>query len=189
MLKKIHSVSIDYLESVLKYDPETGVLTWKDRPESAFSCRRAWAAWRSRFYGLPAGTSMTKNGYKQIRINKQTYLVHRVVWALFYKTWPAAEVDHINRDKLDNRITNLRDATHSTNVRNRAKANSNNSLGLMGVRWHRSMRKYEARAVIEGKLLHIGFFDDPVLANSEYMKAKDLSLLELQNKFIAEDRA
>lgn len=72
--------------------------------------------------GTPAMTSANRHGYLRGRFNQQYYRAHRVVWFLFYGEWPYFEIDHINRDRTDNRIHNLRDVTHKTNCNNRDRS-------------------------------------------------------------------
>ncbi len=87
---------LETLRQVLAYDPETGALTWRvDRNEQV----RA---------GAPAG-SPKGNGYIQVHLGPRRLLVHRVAWALHHGADPGPLlVDHINRDRSDNRICNLR---------------------------------------------------------------------------------
>lgn len=97
--------SIEELTHLFEYDDSKGVLIWK--------------TWNRRIpKGVEAG-SVKSNGYSQIRINGKIYLTHRLIWKIHYKTDPLLEVDHIDHDKLNNRISNLRELSHKDNCLNR----------------------------------------------------------------------
>lgn len=103
---------------------------------------------------------------------QQTTFLHRVVLAraigrvLKRHEYP----DHINRDPLDNRRSNLRLATRSENARNR-NAQSNNVSGYKGVGWHKRSRKWRAFITLNRKQRHIGHFDKAEDAARAYDKA------------------
>src|SRR5678815_1371348 len=86
----------------LSYDAETGNLRWKVRPTTNVAV------------GDIAGCA-DHRGYRLVRLDRKLHLVHRVAWALHYGAWPAVEIDHINLDKGDNRIANLRLALRAQN--------------------------------------------------------------------------
>jgi len=112
-------LTLEFLKSILHYDPETGIWTYLvDRGRNGKK-------------GSVAG-SLTHDGYWRILVNKKQYLSHRL--AFFYITgeWPKELVDHKDTDKLNNKWENLREATSSENNRNK-KVTSRNSTGLKGV--------------------------------------------------------
>lgn len=94
------------LRATLLYDPDTGVFT------RAIS-RGSYAV------GTIAG-SLNKSGYWQIGVCGRTYTAQRLAWYYAHGEWPDDDIDHINRDKLDNRLINLRVVSRSENLRNRA---------------------------------------------------------------------
>lgn len=98
--------SICRLEELLSYCPATGILIWKVR-------RGAKAA------GSVAGTN--DKGHINVIVDYEHYPAHRIAWALYYKEWPNAEIDHINRVRSDNRISNLRLASRTEQLRNRSE--------------------------------------------------------------------
>ena len=110
-------------------------------------------------------------GYRKIRLNGKNYLVHRIVWLMVHGKFAIDGIDHINGNKLDNRISNLREATNGQNLQNLIKAMSNNKLGLLGVRLHKHGR-FQARITLNGKVKYLGYFDTPEDAHDAYLKEK-----------------
>ena len=138
------------IKDLLNYDPETGKLYWKDRPDDSFASRRAASIFRAKSVGKEAFTATTKNGYRFGRIYDKGYLAHRVIWAIVHGEWPEKDVDHINRDRSDNRLSNLRAATRSQNNINRSLSPS------CGVR--QRGRRWAARIVVDGQEKRLGQF-------------------------------
>ncbi len=112
-----------------------------------------------------------KKGYTRIKYEEQIYVVHRLIWKWWYGYDPE-EIDHLNGDKQDNRIDNLRNVNTQANNRNRPKQN-NNTSGFTGVNWHKQSGKWRARVAIE-KAIHIGSYDTP----QEAKEARDEFLKE-----------
>lgn len=116
------------------YDPDSGLLFFKERNANEFSPAR-YSSHLKRI-GKPAG-SLNRDGYVKVLIDGIYHSAHRVIWLMHYGEWveyPAFEIDHINGDRADNRITNLRKVTKSENQRNAGKR-INNSSGVHGVNW------------------------------------------------------
>lgn len=90
-------------------------------------------------YGRPV-TAVNSHGYKTVRVGSKTMKCHRIAWYLTYGFWPD-QIDHINRDKTDNRLVNLRACTRSTNSLNR-KINNNNTSGVRGVSYCKSRKNW-----------------------------------------------
>jgi hypothetical protein len=145
-----HSISVEYAREILDYNPETGELRWKWRDD-----RAKW--WNNRYAGTVAG-SMSTQGYIKVGIDYKHFRSHRLAWLLVYGYWPTNEIDHINGDKTDNRIANLREATSQENNRN-VGLRKDNSTGITGVSWNKQCRKYMAQIQAGGKLIYIGLFD------------------------------
>ena len=131
------------IEAFLKYDPQTGNLTWLARGIPKFDNKLA---------GKTAGT-IRATGYLQIRFDKKTYLAHRVAWRLAHGNWPELEIDHINGDPSDNRLENLRVCTTLENRRNMPQR-KNKTSKYMGVR--RSKNRWSV--LVNGK--YCGCFAD-----------------------------
>lgn len=141
------------LRNLLDYNPKTGRLTWRKRPAEMFlegTRSREWACnkWNTRYAGKEAFTAIRNTGYLHGRVFDTGYQAHRVAWAIYFGEWPNGEVDHVNGDRTDNRIINLRDIPKAENQRNmkRSRANKSGVCGVakVGNRW---------RAYIAGKQL------------------------------------
>ena len=150
-------LSVNHAKECLDYHPETGVLSWKVRPKAHFSTEKRWKIWNTRYAGKEAGTP-AHNGYLQIVLKPKFFLAHRLAWFVFHGRWPAFHIDHINGIKNDNRIANLREATHSENCMNTAKKKSNTS-GSKGVFWHKAANKWGASIGFNGKNINLGVFN------------------------------
>ncbi len=135
-----------YLRSILDYDPETGIFTRKVRTSNSVKV------------GGIAG-SQNGDGYLLIMLQSRLYQAHRLAWLYMHGEWPKDQIDHINRNRSDNRIANLRDVSHKQNQQNKSKQ-SNNKSGYPGVSWYKRYSKWRARIRHNQKLIHLGYFDD-----------------------------
>ena len=99
------------VQQLLDYEPATGLFTWKERPGN----KRFNTLWA----GKPAFTQEDGHGYLCGSIFNKTYRASRIAWLYHRGVWPQHEIDHINHDKKDNRILNLRDVPHRENTLNR----------------------------------------------------------------------
>ena len=123
--------------------------------------------------GAPSITeNLRADGYKTICIKRTNLYSHRVAWALFYKSCPTMDVDHINGDRSDNRIVNLRLVSHQTNTENRRLAQKNNKSGILGVSWHKGNGKWVAQVYLNRKRVFCKYCDDKESAHSAYIEAK-----------------
>jgi len=145
---------IEELKSAVSYDPHSGKLTWLPRDLSASVHN---SRWNTRFAGKPAFSVPCTNGYMKGGFHGKTLLAHRVAWAVHYGKWPD-QVDHINGDKTDNRLCNLREVTASENLRNCKKAKDNTS-GHIGVYWEPLRRKWRADITTNRKTKCLGRFN------------------------------
>ena len=164
------------LKRLLHYDPETGDFTWLERTPDMFEDGKRnketiCKTWNSKYAGTVAG-SVDGKGYIQIMINHIYYMAHRLAWLYENGEIPDYQLDHINNDKQDNRIFNLRKASGSQNCANKALTKSNTS-GYKGVYYEKVMNKYRASIRINGKKIRLGFFDDPAEAHETYKKAAE----------------
>ncbi len=152
------------LREMLTYAPETGRLVWKKRARQWFKSERDWRWWNGRYSGKDAFTAIDNKGYPFGRVCDTPFLAHRVAWAVHHGKWPQGQIDHINGERSDNRIINLRDVTSAENNRNR-KISKRNSSGATGVR--RSRDRWRAEIVVDGSRIDLGShrnFEDAVSA-------------------------
>lgn len=115
----------------------------------------------------PCGTKPNSNGRGLVRIGSKVYLVHRLIWLWWYGSMPKNEIDHIDRNPMNNRIDNLREVRHQENQHN-ASLRQDNSSGFRGVSWHKATGKYQVVISKARKQIHIGIFssfDEAVYAS------------------------
>lgn len=148
-----------YLKEILNYDSESGIFTWKN-PISR-KCKR----------GEVAGGINRSVGYRFISINNRRHAEHRLAWLYVYGNLPSDFIDHIDGNRLNNRINNLRNAKNYENHQNRIK-NKNNKSGYVGVCFVAEKNKYKAQITLLGKCYHLGYFTDAHSASLVYLKAK-----------------
>lgn len=153
------------LRMLLDCDPTTGTLTWRERAAAWFPDGKRFrsASRASQFNSLSAGkeafTARNAKGYHVGVILGKSLLAHRVIWALAYGEWPTDQIDHINGDPSDNRLTNLRLATHSQNMANRRpNANSKHSA-FKGVCKALKTGHWTAQINTGGVQCHLGSFE------------------------------
>ena len=150
-------MDLNELKRYLSYDPETGVFTWlakssdKTRLGSAAGCRRP-------------------DGYVKIKIFGTGFLAHRLAWFYVHGNWPDEEIDHINRIRDDNRISNLR-AVKKRQQQQNLKLSERNTTGFTGVS-KRASGMYRANITKDGKQVQLGVFETPQEASDAYMAAK-----------------
>lgn len=141
----------------LNFDQETGLFTWINDGTRGVKA------------GDVAGTK-TRDGYIMLSVSGKKILAHRVAWFFAYGQFAQGNLDHINRIKSDNRISNLRLATYAQNAQNRL-ANSKNTSGYKGVTWHKRDKKWQAAITVQGKVMHLGYFESSTDAFKAYSEA------------------
>jgi hypothetical protein len=110
-------------------------------------------------------------GYVCVQIKGKQYRAHRLIWAYQYGEWPEFEIDHINRDRSDNRLSNLRVVTSSENNRNMSLPVTNTS-GHVGVYWVKSRETWNVKIQVNGKQLNLGYFRDKAKAIAARLAAE-----------------
>lgn len=142
----------------LHYDGASGVFTWKKSPTPR----------------IPAGSvagSISDKSYLVIVCMGRLLQAHRIAWLLTHGKWPLGDIDHINGNRTDNRIANLRDVTRSVNQQNLKGARRDNTTGHLGVKRARNGR-FEARINLHGRYVHIGTFPTAAEAHAAYLTTK-----------------
>lgn len=161
-MHKEDKITAEFVRELFHYDPETGVFT-----------RRVTRQGMRGKAGNVAGTRKP-NGYLSISICGANFMAHRLAWLYAHGDWPKGHIDHINQDKADNRIANLREASHTLNMHNRS-VNRNNKTGLRGVGVYkdsgRNRKRFRAYIGKEGKTLHLGSYATAEEAHAAYCKA------------------
>jgi len=114
--------------------------------------------WNSVWAGREAFTAIDGKGYRHGSFDRRYVRLHRVLWALAYGEWPAREVDHIDGNRLNNCLGNLRLATASENHRNQKKR-ADSTSGVTGVSWHKRSGRWRAYVTAGGRMRHLGYFD------------------------------
>ncbi len=155
-MSKQSKITSKELKKLLHYDPSTGEFTWIVTQGSAN-------------VGDKAGT-IAGQGYLQICINRKRYLTHRLAWLYIHGLWPKNSIDHIDGNPVNNKISNLREATHSQNCQNRGMTASNTS-GYCGVSLTKDRKKWRAQIRIQGQKKYLGTFDTPQQAHEAYCEA------------------
>ncbi len=145
----------DLVRTLFSYDQGTGDLVWKAPRSNRIKP------------GMPV-KNVDSKGYFRVTIGCSQYRVHRVIWLYVHGTFPSGLIDHINRDRTDNRLCNLRHCTDFQNVGNRA-LHRNNKTGFKGV-FVSKPGKFTAQIMHNRKARHIGYFKTPEEAHAAYME-------------------
>lgn len=138
------TITADEVRRLLDYDPETGVFTRLVRTSNRI-CE-----------GDVAGC-LSDSGYWLVRVGGRRYPAHRLAWLYAYDEWPRDEIDHIDRDRANNRLSNLRQATRRENAQNLSLSCKNTS-GVTGVSWDAQRAKWCVRLRLNRRKLHFGRF-------------------------------
>lgn len=134
----------------LGFDPDTGIVYWIAT-------------------GKEAG-GVNNHGYKRVKIGGKIYQAHRVAWFLYFGEWPEGMIDHIDQNKQNNRISNLRICDHSLN-----RMNTRTTKGFSRFR-----DKFQARFKFQGKTVYLGTFETEEQAKEAYQKRKNQYLSECE---------
>lgn len=140
----------------LQYNCETGKFTWLHN-------KKYW------LIGKDAGC-VNRSGYVVIRFGPKLYLGHRLAWYYHYGTEPIGIIDHIDGDKTNNKISNLRPSTYSLNSQNLKGPKKNNSTGFLGVSFEHG--RFVANIKYNNRKKFLGYYDTPEEAYEVYLKNK-----------------
>lgn len=155
MVSTMTELTAEVARERLSYEPESGVLTWIE----------------GRRRGHVAGCH-DNYGYIVVRLLGKNYKAHRLIWLIVHGEWPAAEVDHANNVRDDNRLANLRLVTSSGNGQNQALMSGRGTSRFLGVCWSTKARKWQAQIKINRKVIFLGHYAEEVDAANAYMEAK-----------------
>lgn len=155
-----NTIDVAVLRSLLTYEPETGLLRWKDVGRAGVTS------------GMKAGF-YNGDGYIQVCIDGRYIMAHRIIWALVHGVWPDGQIDHKNGTRDDNRIANLRDVDAVTNGQNKLPSVAWGQSKLMGAQWNKQRQCWHsAIKPRNGKRIFLGLFDTAEEAHAAYMDAR-----------------
>jgi hypothetical protein len=154
-----HVSELALLKRLLAYDPETGRFRWL--VNNGTNARA----------GTLAGTLCPRSGgYRKIRIRDKPYSESRLAYLFMTGAWPDGCINHLNRDRADNRWANLRLATPSER-RGTSAVMSGTASGLKGVTWQKHANMWRAQIETNGRKVHLGYFVHKETAHAAYMAA------------------
>ena len=156
--KPRNDLTAEFVRSILDYNPDTGALSWKRSSDR-----------RNSYAGKPI-TGVDGCGYIRVGICGHLYYAHRIIWLLMNGAWPSAQIDHVSGVRDDNSWNNLREATHTENIRN-AKISTRNKSGKKGMSWHTHSNKWRVAIRLNGKSKYLGIFSDIKDAAAVYENA------------------
>lgn len=147
------------VRQLLRYCPDSGLFFWLQPPSNRVSV------------GSVAGCIGTDSGYRIIMIDSRRYRAHRLAWLMVHGHWPDGQIDHINGQRADNRLANLRAVSQAENSQNIRAAMPFNTSGFLGATRRRNDR-WTAQIVVDGVTHRLGAFASPQAASEAYLAAK-----------------
>lgn len=155
---------LDILNQTFFYESETGKLFWRKNDN-------IYSSSMTRVLNKEAG-SLCTNGYRKIKFQKKYYLAHRIIWKINTGNDPLY-IDHINKNRSDNKISNLRSVTFLENNQNK-KLSHNNKSGFYGVSFCNRMKKWKSGISLNKKNIHLGYFENKYDAIKSRKKPKEI---------------
>lgn len=146
------------VKEFLSYEPSTGVFIWVK-------------GYRNRNVGKIAGF-IDYEGYRQITFKGRIWRAHHLAWLYMFGSLPASSIDHIDGDRSNNSIANLREVTFAGNSQNQRIAHKDSKFGKLGVDKLTHRKLFRARIQCEGKRITLGYFKTPEEAHQTYLMAK-----------------
>lgn len=154
----MRTLDLDGAKKSVSYDKNTGIFLRVERQGR-------------RKVGIPLGR-LDKDGYLTLTIGKKTVRAHRLAWLMTYGQWPSKWLDHIDGNKSNNAISNLREITPSENQHNRSLVSRANNTGLLGVSYDKKRNKFCSCIRLHGKTYSLGRFNTKEEAHEAYKAAK-----------------
>lgn len=169
-------IGIEYLRDCLRYEPDTGLIYWLERPVHHFSSTAARGKFNARYANKVAGSN-DGAGYVRITVTvpgegPRHLRGHRIGFALHTGAWPKIHLDHIDGDRSNNRIANLRESDDSQNMRN-SPARPTNKTGFKGVCYLDKVGRYRAQIMLKGRQHFLGEYATPEEAYKKYCEAAE----------------
>lgn len=153
------NITQDKLKIRLTYDESTGLFFWNVRTKKIKA-------------GSAAGTT-NGSGYRQICIDNKIYNAHRLAWLYVHGDMPSMDIDHIDGDRANNAIANLRHVSRSTNLQNQRKERKGKkSKSKLGTSFVSTTGRWHARIRIDEKQISLGCFASMEEAHQKYLSAK-----------------
>lgn len=121
--------------------------------------------------GKYAGT-IDRKGYRRVQIDKRLYREHQLIWLWHKGALPVGQIDHIDGNKLNNSIANLREVSPSINNQNRRSASKRSKSGYLGVHWHKKNSVWVAKIGVGYEKKYLGCFESAEQAYQAYVAAK-----------------
>ena len=160
---------LEVLKSTLVLDAASGALFWRDRAPEMFQCRQSYLAWHTNFAGKRAD-HLAGNGYMRVRLRisgkQEIYSAHRIIWKMVAGHDPAEEIDHIDQNRTNNAISNLREATRLQNTLNRTIYTKSVSRRQYPAGVYPRRGKFLAQVTVDGRTHYLGMFDTPEAARA-----------------------
>lgn len=153
-------LTAERLRELLHYDADNGVFT------------RLISSGANRAHAGDIAGGISAQGYVYIRVDGKKYKAHRLAFLHTYGRWPTDQIDHIDGDRANNRIANLREATNSENRQNLKQSHQNNKSTLLGVSLNSKKGKFIAQISVNKRIRYLGIFPTAELAHAAYLAAK-----------------
>lgn len=158
MTKPKNDLTAEQVRAVLHYSPETGVLTWRVDTGTAKA--------------LDTAGVVGDHGYVLVGLRRRVYRAHRLAWLWVHGRWPTGSLDHVDGDRQNNRLSNLREATHTQNLQNSKRAREMAS-GLKGAYPTANGQTWTSRIRHNGRSVYLGCFSTPEAAHAAYRAAAE----------------
>lgn len=146
------------LRTLVHYDPNTGIFIWLKKTNRRIK-NGAEAGWMA-------------DGYRHIAIDGHNQKAHRLAWLYVHGVWPSQDVDHIDGNRSNNAIANLRDVSRAVNIQNQRIAKPRNQSGYLGVAPTGTPGRWSAQVHVAGKKHHLGCYGSPEEAHAAYVAGK-----------------
>jgi len=141
-------------------------LRWKPRGREWFKREQDWKSWNKRFSGTISGAN-GRNGYRPVYVLGWSTSIHVIIYAMHNGKMPDGEIDHIDNNQSNNNPSNLRECTHSQNMRNVGSRKNSTSVYL-GVSLAKDRNKWHSRICADGNKMQLGYFTDEIEAAKAY---------------------